>query len=153
MPFIDVLRRCDLMDSKEQEDQRRTIVSRISNYISNWATSVSFEKVCKCPAILLFNSLPMRNFCSVTSDLQFFCCMHLCSLYPSILFLIVSIIEHSAGISLIIIIESTLSVQLKQASVTFFFHRLILDHFMKPPPYSQLPLLSLHYALPPYFRD
>lgn len=46
MPFLDVLRRAELVESKEDEEQRKTIVSRISNYISNWATSVAFEKVC-----------------------------------------------------------------------------------------------------------
>lgn len=46
MPVFEVLKRCDLVDSKEMEEQRRTIVTRISNYISNWATSIAFEKVC-----------------------------------------------------------------------------------------------------------
>lgn len=86
MPFIDVLRRADLVESKEDEEQRKTIVSRISNYIANWATSVAFEKKGMTETISLkgnskilpFGSYRLLNHNCPFSDVDLLCvfCCH-----------------------------------------------------------------------------
>lgn len=86
MPFMDVLKRCGLVDSKEHEEQRKTIVSRISNYISNWAISVAFEKKGMTETISLkgnskilpFGSYRLLNHNCPNSDVDLLCvfCCH-----------------------------------------------------------------------------